>query len=196
VLVKEFVRNRYELVVPPIITGLVAAEQQDSASPGIEGIQDAVGPTCMLDDQFLHMGMSRCLDISQMGPAECRTVPLEQPHFGINIDLFGFGKAVPTLLERVSELDLLFHRGNMASIRNGAVNLMPGRQVEPRPESSCRVERKRDACFNTGCHCADAPKRSPGSTENPVFMQIAESPLRFCGGFSPCRETGMVAVRE
>jgi hypothetical protein len=49
-------------VVPAIVSGLVAAQQQDRSSPRVEGIQDAMGSSFVLNSQFTHVAVPRRRD--------------------------------------------------------------------------------------------------------------------------------------
>ena len=47
-LVVEFICNRHVLLVKPVAAGLVAADEQNGSSPGIEGIEDPQGSAAAL----------------------------------------------------------------------------------------------------------------------------------------------------
>ena len=42
-LVVEVICNRHVLLVKPVVAGLVAADEQNGSSPGVEGIEDPKG---------------------------------------------------------------------------------------------------------------------------------------------------------
>lgn len=76
-------------------------------------------------------------------------------------------------------------RGEAAALIELAQRQQPALAAQPaaveiRHDRLTGVERKRNLCFNTCCHCAGAPKPNPGSSENPAFMQVLEHPLLFC----------------
>ena len=62
VLVVEGVCPRHVLVVPPVRTRLVGAEQQDCRSARIKGLEDPIGPALVLDAQLPHVAMPRGRD--------------------------------------------------------------------------------------------------------------------------------------
>src|ERR1035438_3952582 len=58
VLVIETIGNRYVDFVPPVIAGLIPADQQQSIAFRIEGVEYAVGSAFVLNPQFPHMGVT------------------------------------------------------------------------------------------------------------------------------------------
>jgi hypothetical protein len=57
--VVEPVRQRYELFVPPVIAGLVSADQQDRTASGIKSVKNPLRLSRMLDDELFHVGVLR-----------------------------------------------------------------------------------------------------------------------------------------
>src|SRR5438128_593796 len=108
ILVVESVRNRNELLIPAIVARLVAPDEQDRASPWIEGIEDSVGAARLLDSQFLHMRVLRGSHHIRMGAPKGRAVSLQQNDFGVDVLLLVFREAAPPPLKFSGELDLLF----------------------------------------------------------------------------------------
>jgi len=47
---------RYKLFVPAACAGLVSTDQQNCSTPRVEGEQHTVGPSSVLNAQFLHVG--------------------------------------------------------------------------------------------------------------------------------------------
>ena len=56
-LVIQPIRQGDVSLIPPIVPGLLAADQEDRHAPGVEGIQDAVGPAGVLHPELAHVGV-------------------------------------------------------------------------------------------------------------------------------------------
>src|SRR5216684_8138272 len=52
------IRYRHELFIPTIVAGLVAADQEQRGAAWIKCEQNPIWPSCMLDDEFFHVGMA------------------------------------------------------------------------------------------------------------------------------------------
>lgn len=61
-LVEKIVREREHSLIEPIVASLVAADEQDCGSAGIEREQRSERSSRMLSSQFLHVRMSRSLE--------------------------------------------------------------------------------------------------------------------------------------
>jgi hypothetical protein len=60
-------------------SGLVTPEEQDGGSARIEGVEDAVRPTAVLDSEFSHVAMSRGSDTRAERVGKLRPFILQQP---------------------------------------------------------------------------------------------------------------------
>jgi hypothetical protein len=112
-LVIEPVRNWNEFLVPAIVARFVAPDEQDRASPWIEGLEDSVRAAGMLDARFLHMRVLRGSHHIRMGAPKGRAIALQQDDLGVDVLLLLFREAAPPLLKFFGELDLPFHRRNI-----------------------------------------------------------------------------------
>ena len=45
--------------IPPIVPGLVAADQEDRRAPGVKGLEDAGGPAGVRHPELPHVRMAR-----------------------------------------------------------------------------------------------------------------------------------------
>src|SRR2546425_32217 len=105
VSVVEPISDRDELFVPALIPCLVPSEEQDSGSPRIEGVENPVRPSLMLNPQLPHMAVPRRRDprtgrISQLG-----SVILQKPDGCRDRFLVGVAEALPPTLAPVGVLD-------------------------------------------------------------------------------------------
>jgi hypothetical protein len=57
-LVIKPVRDRDEPLVPPVVARLVTSDEQERTALGIESIKHPIGPSGVLDDQFLPVILS------------------------------------------------------------------------------------------------------------------------------------------
>jgi len=73
VLVVESVGLVNVVAVEALVGGLVAADEKDSATAGVEGVEDADAGPC-LDSEFSHPGVSRGLDGRGVREAEPNAV--------------------------------------------------------------------------------------------------------------------------
>src|SRR5215218_5888615 len=87
-LVVQPVRQGDGGLVPPIVPGLLTADQEDCRAPGVEGIEDAVGPAGVLHPELAHVRVPRRGDTRTIGKAQRGPEALEQDHHGIDILLF------------------------------------------------------------------------------------------------------------
>lgn len=77
----------------------------------IEGVQDAVGPSPMLDAQFTHVGMSGAVNPGTVGKAQMRAARFKQSNRGVNGFLFGLAERVPPITEFIGIFDVPTQRG-------------------------------------------------------------------------------------
>src|SRR5438552_2454307 len=110
VLVVEIIGHGYVFLVPAIVPGLVATEQQDRGAPRVEGIQHPVRISAMLHSQFAHMTMPGRFDSRRIGELEMRPLLLEQAYVHVYRLLFAHIKTGPPYPEVVGVLDLPRHR--------------------------------------------------------------------------------------
>src|SRR5436190_17805710 len=105
VLVIEPIGDRDELFVEPLVTGLVAANEQDRSPPRIERIEDAQRPAAALYPQFAHMRMTRSHDPARVRKRQCRTPALQLLNDRGNILLLSLHERIPPDAELVGVLD-------------------------------------------------------------------------------------------
>ena len=65
-LIEEPIRYRHELFIPPIVSGLVASDQEQRRAARIKREQNPVRPSGMLGDEFFHIGMARSRYVSNV----------------------------------------------------------------------------------------------------------------------------------
>jgi hypothetical protein len=56
------VGGTYESLIPAVISGLLAPDQQHGLPPGIERVENAIGPTAVLNPEFPHVGVAAVFD--------------------------------------------------------------------------------------------------------------------------------------
>lgn len=80
---------------------------------GSKGEQDAIWPSCVLHNQFFHVGVSRTGDCPYMGTPKCWTMLFKHSYHGGNVFLLFLRESFPPSGELVSYLDFPFHGCNM-----------------------------------------------------------------------------------
>ena len=107
-LVIKPVRDRDEPLVPPVVARLVTSDEQERTALGIESVKHPVGPSGMLDDQFLHVGMFRAGNHTRMRPPQRRSEALQKDDLGVYVLLLILRKMAPPRLELLGVFDLPF----------------------------------------------------------------------------------------
>src|ERR1017187_10877052 len=74
------VRHRDERVIPSVVSGLVAADQEDRGPPWIECVQYPIWSPGMLDSQLPHVFVFGSLDARTIRMLERHAVFFEQFH--------------------------------------------------------------------------------------------------------------------
>ena len=105
----DFVRHRNESLIPSIVPGLVAADQEDRGSSGIECIQDTVWSPGMLHSQLPHVIVPGRLDAGTIRVPERHAVFFEQFHIRADTRLFRSVQMAPPVPELVGELHITCH---------------------------------------------------------------------------------------
>jgi hypothetical protein len=109
-LVIEAVGFRNVLLVPPIFSALVAAQEKHGGATRIKGIQDAIRSALMLDSQFSHVPMTRTRDARRMRKGKRRAVFDEEVHDPTDAHLFVLREVGEPPSEIVRAFDLPSHR--------------------------------------------------------------------------------------
>jgi hypothetical protein len=99
--------------VPLIVPGLLATDQEDRRAPGVEGIEDAVGPAGVLHPELAHVRVPRRSDAGAIRETQRGTEALEQDDSSIHILLFLRRQAVPPHPKHIRVFDWPFHRWNI-----------------------------------------------------------------------------------
>src|SRR5262245_34824691 len=115
-LVIQPVRQGDVSLVPPIVPGLVAADQQDRRAPGVEGIEDAVGPSGVLHPELPHVRVPRGGDAGAIREPQRGPETLEQDYHSIHILLLLGRQALPPGAKRIGIFDRPFHRWNITGM--------------------------------------------------------------------------------
>ncbi|PIB63760.1 hypothetical protein AOA62_16310 [Pseudomonas sp. 2995-3] len=96
-------------LVPPGVCGFIAADQQDSAAPGIKCIQHSIGPAGVPDPQFPQVAMPGTLDITGMGEAQARPEKPQQIYAGGHGDLLLCAQFIPPFCEFIRVFNVPIH---------------------------------------------------------------------------------------
>src|SRR6266480_1857003 len=104
---------RHRLLVPTTLTRLISADQQNCSASRIEGEQDTVGSSSVLNAQFLHVGVFRGRYGVHMGPAERRTKAAKQVYLSPYVHLFGFAQISPPPPKFICKLYFPFLQRNI-----------------------------------------------------------------------------------
>jgi hypothetical protein len=105
----NLVCHRDENVIPSVVSGLVAANQQDRGSPRIECVQYTKRSPGMLDTQFPHVIVSGRLDAGTVRVLEPHAVFFEQFHICTHTRLLLCRQMVPPVPELIGELHITCH---------------------------------------------------------------------------------------
>jgi hypothetical protein len=70
ILLVDTIRVRHIFLVPPVIAGLVAAQEKNRGAAWIENIQNAVWTTPMLHAQLAQRGMAGSIYLARMRKRE------------------------------------------------------------------------------------------------------------------------------
>jgi hypothetical protein len=107
------VRQRDGGLIPPIVPSLLAADQEDRRAPGIEGVEEAVGPASVLHPELAHVGVPRGSDAGAIRETQRGSEALEQDDDGIDILLLFGRQAVPPRPKHIRVFDLPFYERNI-----------------------------------------------------------------------------------
>lgn len=86
----ERICPRHEFLIPSVIPGFVAAEEQQGNAAGIESIQQAYGFATVLHPQFPHVRELRSDNRLAVPIWKCRTELLQQMNIPVDAVLLGF----------------------------------------------------------------------------------------------------------
>jgi hypothetical protein len=89
------IRYRHKLLVPPDLARFVPADHQNCSAPRVAGEQHSVGPSSVLNAQFLHVGVLRGRYRVHMRPAERRAATAKQVYLSPYVHVFGFAQTFP-----------------------------------------------------------------------------------------------------
>jgi hypothetical protein len=109
----DLVGTWYKLLIPAIVSRLVAADQQNGNAARIEGKKRAVRPSAMLSSQLLHIRIPRRRNHVSMRPSQTRPALTEKVDAGSDVFLFRFAESIPPSLELIGELDFPCHVRNI-----------------------------------------------------------------------------------
>ena len=88
-------------VVPSLIAGFAAADQQDRTAARIERVKNAVRAAFMLDAQLAQVIVSEAVNPRRVRKTKLRSIRFEQPDRCGACLLFGFGHCLPPRAELV-----------------------------------------------------------------------------------------------
>ena len=103
VIVVNAVRERNVEFVPPVLTRLVSADQEDSAAKGIKRVEDSVRAARVLNTKLAHVGMPGSDDTRGVRRAEGHALRLKQDDGGANGFLFFGREGVPPVFKFLGE---------------------------------------------------------------------------------------------
>ena len=112
-LVVEVVRPGHSLLVPPVLTRLVAPDQEDGDPSRVKGVENPDRAPPGLDSQLSHVRVAGVPDVAAVRELEMWASNFEEPDRGRHLGLFGFGQAPPPPEPPVGDLYLIFFQGNM-----------------------------------------------------------------------------------
>src|SRR6266853_6519007 len=107
------IRYRHKLLVPPAFARFVPADQQNCRAPRVEGEQHTVGPSSVLNAQFLHVGVLRGGYRVYMRPAQRRAETSKQVYLSPYVHLFGFAQTFPPRSKFICKLYFPFLQRNI-----------------------------------------------------------------------------------
>src|SRR5437879_5718516 len=84
-LVVQPIGYRHKLLVPATLARLISPNQQNCSASRIEGEWDTIGPSSMLNAQFLHVGVLRGRYRVNVGPAKRRPEASKQVYLRSNV---------------------------------------------------------------------------------------------------------------
>jgi|SRR5579872_4233712 len=102
-----------KIVVPAVVSGLIAADQQNRNASRIEGKKCAVWASAMLGSQLLHVRMLRSSNQVDMWTSQAGSTFAEKIHAGSNVFLFRLAQGIPPRLELVGEFNFPCHLRNI-----------------------------------------------------------------------------------
>jgi hypothetical protein len=108
-LVVELVGDRNLLLVPAIVSCLVAAQPENRSPSRVERIKHSVRSTLVLNSEFTHVAVSGRRDTRRIGKRERRAMLYEEFHDATNADLFLVVKGVEPSGELIGSLNLPSH---------------------------------------------------------------------------------------
>ena len=112
--VVESVRNRTLLVVPPMVSGLVAAQQENAGSSRVERIQHTVRPPLVLNPEFSHVAVPGRCDARRIWEWERWSMLDEEFYDAADADLFLVAEGLEPSGEFVGDLNLPSHTADYA----------------------------------------------------------------------------------
>jgi hypothetical protein len=104
-LVIEPVRYRDETPVKPVVSGLVASDQQDRSPTRIEGVKHAQRVPARLNAKLPHMPMSRAFDPRRVRERQPWALLFQKADRRANIDLLTVIQSGKPLAELIGVLD-------------------------------------------------------------------------------------------
>src|SRR5260221_2485993 len=115
--VVEPVRNRSLLLVPAIVSGLVAAQQENAGSSRVERIQHTVRPPLVLNPEFSHVAVPGRCDARRIWEWERWSMLDEEFYDAADADLFLVAEGLEPSGEFVGALNLPSHTAGYAMYR-------------------------------------------------------------------------------
>src|SRR6266403_1753807 len=107
------IRYRHKLLVPPALARFVPADQQNCSAPRVEGEQHTVGPSSVLNAQFLHVGVLRGRYGVHVRPTQRRPEAAKEVYLRPYVHLFGLGQAIPPRAKFIRKLYFPFLQRNI-----------------------------------------------------------------------------------
>lgn len=108
-LIVELVSQRHLLFVPPVISRLVAPDEQERCSPGVKRVQDTVWPASVLDSQLSHVAVPGSADPGTVGMGQMGAPSLQESDCSRHRLLLGLAEVEPPLFELVGVFDFGGH---------------------------------------------------------------------------------------
>src|SRR5688572_11309711 len=112
-LVIEPVRDRNLLLVPAIVSRLIAAQQENAGSSRVERVQHTVRPPLVLNSEFSHVAVPGRRDARRIWEWERRSMVYQKFNYPADADLFLVAEGLKPSGELVGTLNLPCHRLSM-----------------------------------------------------------------------------------
>src|ERR1035437_2001005 len=109
IVLVELICQRYLFLVPAVIAGFVATEQQKSYAARIKNVKHPVGVSLVLHAQLTQSGMARAVYLAAVRKRKMGATLFQQQNGPFDRYAFGFGEPAPPDFELIRNLDAPRH---------------------------------------------------------------------------------------